>query len=169
LDPVGAAAQIRGGKDALEQLLGQPVEGFCYPGGKFDRRIQDSVREAGFRYARTVENFRTDSGTDPYRVPTTLQCYPHSRWTLAWNYLRYGAATVRWPAFRTAFLATDWTDRVRQLAATLTGTNAVLHLWGHSWEIEALGLWREVDELLAYLASLRPKVAEVGQIVPNLS
>ncbi|MER5551838.1 polysaccharide deacetylase family protein [Streptomyces sp. NPDC002793] len=39
-----------GSRDALHHVLGQPPAGFCYPYGTADRRVVESVREAGYAY-----------------------------------------------------------------------------------------------------------------------
>src|ERR1700722_2734423 len=49
-------AQIVGGKHALEDMLGARVPGFCYPGGRYDASSVRAVKDAGFEYARSVEN-----------------------------------------------------------------------------------------------------------------
>ncbi|WP_432102549.1 polysaccharide deacetylase family protein [Streptomyces sp. bgisy091] len=37
-------------REALGRLLGEPPAGFCYPYGTVDRRVVESVREAGYTY-----------------------------------------------------------------------------------------------------------------------
>ena len=34
----------------------------------------------------------------------------------------------------------------------MMATGGVFHLWGHSWEIEQFGLWKELETLLKMLA-----------------
>ena len=48
-------------KMQLEQILGRAVEHFSCPGGRYDRRVSDTVREAGYRTlttSRVQRNFR---------------------------------------------------------------------------------------------------------------
>ena len=49
------AAETAGAKDALEGLLGRPVEHFSCPGGRWDARVLQAVRGAGFRSMATSE------------------------------------------------------------------------------------------------------------------
>lgn len=42
------AVEIGAAKDKLEQILGQPVEHYSCPGGRFDDRVVAKVKEAGY-------------------------------------------------------------------------------------------------------------------------
>lgn len=55
LEPDRAAAEIRDSRDALEQVLGAPVESFCYPYGGESAALRDCVRRAGYSNATTTE------------------------------------------------------------------------------------------------------------------
>ena len=148
-----ARQQIEDGKRRLEDLLGRPVTGFCYPGGRHDRSIRSAVAQGGFAYARTTEMFRLDIGPDPYRMPTTLQLYPHGTPALLRNWARQGCG---WKRLTRAL-------RLRQsgllpcaagFAGEAADTGGVLHLWGHSWEIANENRWQWLDEILAAIAAV---------------
>ncbi|WP_230423364.1 polysaccharide deacetylase family protein [Streptomyces radicis] len=47
--------EVAGSRAALEDLLGSPVPGFCYPYGGVDRRAIEAVRAAGYAYACAVD------------------------------------------------------------------------------------------------------------------
>ena len=51
-----AREQIAVGRDRLQQHFGQPITGFAYPFGVFNRAVMDLVRETGHLYARTTES-----------------------------------------------------------------------------------------------------------------
>lgn len=55
LSAEAASDEIRGSKQTLEERLGRPVEGFCYPGGVFTPREEKLAAEAGFRLAVSVK------------------------------------------------------------------------------------------------------------------
>lgn len=160
--------QIVAGKDALEQQLGEPVAGFCYPGGRYDRPILREVASAGFRYARTIENFRIDAGTAPFEVPTSAQFYPHRRSVLAINLFKRGQYRLRAAGAATMMAPGDWENRLRRLARTCAERDGVFHIWGHSWEIAELDLWAALDRLLAAVAEMRPRVATVGELADGM-
>ncbi|MEV6212487.1 polysaccharide deacetylase family protein [Kitasatospora sp. NPDC051914] len=48
------ADQARGSRRALEQLVGGPVTGFCYPYGAVDRPATEAIRDAGYQYACAI-------------------------------------------------------------------------------------------------------------------
>jgi hypothetical protein len=148
-----AFEEITSGKRELEEQLGWRVDGFCYPGGKCDKGIAEMVRSAGFRYARTIENLRIDMGQDPWLIPTTLQFYPHDASTLLKNVIKHWSWSkpqLLWPRFKQP----DFFSYARVLAEYCVEQDCVFHLWGHSWEIEALELWHELDHFFEYLSTL---------------
>ena len=53
-----------GAKQVLEALIGQPIEHFSCPGGRWDERVRRAVRSAGFRSMATSDAgmMRTDEG-----------------------------------------------------------------------------------------------------------
>jgi peptidoglycan/xylan/chitin deacetylase (PgdA/CDA1 family) len=160
--------QLRDGKRRIEDELGRAITGFCYPGGMHDHSVRRAVREAGFGYARTVTNLSIDPPCDRFQVATTLQLFPHERITYLKNFSRRG----------------DWRARALPLAICLrhgaldacldallgfaAERGGVFHLWGHSWELEARGLWRALDRFLRVAEGLvapehrLPNAAVVG-------
>lgn len=48
--------EIAGSRSALVQLIGAPVDGFCYPYGYVDARVREAVRTAGYRYACAIDS-----------------------------------------------------------------------------------------------------------------
>lgn len=162
LGPADWARQVVQGKSQLEDRLGHAVQGFCYPGGQRSAAAALVVAAAGFAYARTTENLRSDCGSDPFAMPTTLQCYPHSRGVLGRNYLRHGGWGRRAP-LAAACLGTGAleTRLQRAFAACQRSPGGVFHLWGHSWEIEALGLWPVLERFFAHVAASVPAAARL--------
>ncbi|QOY94676.1 polysaccharide deacetylase family protein [Massilia sp. UMI-21] len=73
LDDTDAQAEIRVGKQQLEELLGKPVRLFAYPNGKvqkdFDERHVRMVREAGFAAAFTTAVGVITRDMDCFQLP----------------------------------------------------------------------------------------------------
>lgn len=46
--------EVKGSKDIIENAIGDQVEWFCYPKGKYDERVKHALKEAGYKYARTT-------------------------------------------------------------------------------------------------------------------
>ena len=50
-----ATREIIESKAVLEQVIGKEIKVFCYPGGAYTGLHMQLVKDAGYRYARTVE------------------------------------------------------------------------------------------------------------------
>lgn len=153
LDDPELCRQVVDGKRQLEDVLGGPVRGFAYPGGRHGRRERIAVAEAEFDYARTTRMLSLGTAQDPYRMATTLQLYPHRAPAILRNWARQG------PSREGLALAAAWLGAgglepaVDGILKRLGATGGTFHLWGHSWEIERLDLWGVLDRVLTKLAS----------------
>jgi hypothetical protein len=156
--PAEARHQIYTGKQELEQTLGRTCEGFCYPGGQGteDPMLRAMVRDAGFVYARTTTNLEIGVGADPYRMPTTLQFYPHGRDVLVRNFISKGNWLGRAHLFSAVVSKSDVLARLMAAISFAFDRAGVFHLWGHSWELEQFGGWQILDEFLGRVAQLVP-------------
>jgi hypothetical protein len=139
-------------KDKLEQTLGRQVTSFCYPFGKFNHTTALIARETGYRLARTTQSFSIDRHPpDCFRMPVTLQFVPHSRII----HLRHAVrelnthGMVAWGArWRFEGDLGRLSRRAFHDACRVKGT---FHVWGHSWEIEELGLWSILADSCRYI------------------
>lgn len=146
-----AMAEIRDGKVWLEDILSLPITSFCYPRGKFNRRIRDLVVEAGFNGARTAITNHIGCPCDAFLSGVTSQAYSHRRhihirhallernWSGAMNYARI---------FR---FETDWMDHFDRAVAYVSKNGGVAHLWFHSWELDTTDQWSRLEVLLRRL------------------
>lgn len=102
------AQQVEEDRLALSELAGYQVVGFAYPGGGYDDRVVDILRQrTGIRYARTVETTLDFTGWDDlYRYRGTVDYYNQ------WQHL---------PQLAERFLQAQ---------------EGVLYLWGHSFELD---------------------------------
>ena len=84
----------------LQQVSGQDVTGFCYPWGNVERRVIDSVEDAGYDYACAVG---PSAHTGRHALPRTYigdADSPSRLWVkglrhwLAWSYQGPGAGSV---------------------------------------------------------------------------
>ena len=145
--------QIAEGKKQLEDILGKPVAGFCYPGGKFGPEHASLVRSAGFRYARTTVNLRFDAGSNAFEMPTTFQFYPHDRSVYLRNFAKAGQWASRRQGLLLALLHKDWIARLYALFDHACEHGGAFHLWGHSQDIDKLDAWKQLDRFLSYVAA----------------
>ena len=151
LGPRELQGEVGGSRRELGDLLGRPVEMFCYPKGRFNARVRRAVAEAGFIGARTTRTLRLEPLRDPMRMPTTVRArdFPWHVW--------FAHAVRSRSAAGMAFMlgggrGRSWAELARLLFDRVLGRGCVWHLWGHSWEIEELGLWDELRAVLDHVA-----------------
>ncbi|MDO8595791.1 MAG: hypothetical protein Q7R45_04120, partial [Sulfuricaulis sp.] len=132
------------------------VSGFCYPGGDCTREHRQMVADAGFDYARTIANFHRTLSADSFRMPTTIQYYPHRRSVLLKNFIRRGEWQKRNGLFRVAVMKGEFMSRLRAMLDFVCLHGGVFHLWGHSWEFERFDGWRQLHGFLRYAAERIP-------------
>jgi peptidoglycan-N-acetylglucosamine deacetylase len=152
LQPEEVSQEVNPCKKLLEDILGDEVEMFCYPAGRYDANTIRVLKEAGYRGARTVRMLATQPTFKPFAMPTTLQVYPHAPWT----YLKNIARARSLEGLRSCFVEMprlgSWVELGKSLFDAVLKDGGVWHLYGHSWEIEKLGLWNGLRELLDYVS-----------------
>lgn len=162
LAPDAAAQQLISNKQWLEDLLGREVIGFAYVRGHHNRTVRRLVRNAGFRYARTVTNLSDAAGPDCYQIPTTMQFFPHSDNTYIRNYLSGGHSLRRLALLRAVLGKRGLQDRLYRAAELCLRRGGCFHIWGHPWELNEYDLWDELDRLLAHLRHLHAQFVTNG-------
>jgi peptidoglycan/xylan/chitin deacetylase (PgdA/CDA1 family) len=68
LDQNGLQREIGDAKLQLEQVIGMPVEHFSCPGGRFDQRVANIARQAGYRTVATSRIRANSKSTDPFAL-----------------------------------------------------------------------------------------------------
>lgn len=165
LSPDECHRQVKMGKTTLEDFLGHSVDGFCYPGGKHNPVIRKVVKDLKITHARTVNNFYLDAGKDNFQIPTTLQFYPHKASVFWKNYLKQNDFVNRFQVFEKLAFGADWLKVLQNMIQKYVNTETVIHIWGHSWEIEKHNLWKDLENFLATVASFHPKTKYVSELV----
>lgn len=64
-----ARQEIFDSRRRLEDMIGGPVDAFCYPHGGVNAAVRDMVREAGYTNATTIKSRRARGGDDPLLLP----------------------------------------------------------------------------------------------------
>jgi len=149
-----AIKELVGSKCHLEDIVDDAIVSFCYPAGQVNAVTRSWVVEAGYSLARTTVAFSIDSDFDPFRMPVSFQFLPHSRLTYTRRALRERNidGLMNW--------ATLWeleSNPVRLLELQLeyiVRHGGLLHIWGHSWEIEQRHLWAQLEDALRCLANV---------------
>ncbi|MEK9209488.1 MAG: polysaccharide deacetylase family protein [Patescibacteria group bacterium] len=154
--------EIFGSKKYLEELLGQEVKMFCYPSGFYNDSVKNLVREAGFLGARTTKEWFFGGAFDFFEMPVSLHIYPFPFRPLSSlrqyknpkNFLapflqNYQEIIKRRLNPKTFF---GWQNLARASFLYAKERGRIFHLFGHSWEIEKYGMWRELEKFLKFVA-----------------
>ena len=144
--------EVRTSKHALEHTIGKEVPMFCYPNGRYDERVIKELKAAGYKGARTTRMLSITSAFNPFEVPTTLQAYPHPRIGYVRDLVRARNVSGLWRFTTELSGIRSWLELGKLLFGQVLEQGGIWHLYGHSWEIEELGLWSEVSELLDHVA-----------------
>lgn len=163
LDSIPAAmvhGEIKSGRDRLEQVLGQAVSCFCYPGGRTPPAAIAAVRELGFAYARTTRECRF-SVENPLLAPTTNHLGRHTRrHYFKEALLSCDSVYIRRFLFNRLW-SLDWLEFTRTNIDYAVKTGGICHLWGHAFEINRDNDWERLEMLFSLIHTLRSE----GQIV----
>jgi peptidoglycan/xylan/chitin deacetylase (PgdA/CDA1 family) len=154
LTPLRVREEVYGCMLWLQDVTGNVCRAFCPPLGQFRAEQLTTVRKAGFRLARTVELLSVDrpraciSGLTI--LPTSVQAYPHCRSAYLRNALRRKSATNLLRAMTVA-RSGDWVGTLKSMIDVAAHEGGVIHLWGHSWEIDETGQWAQLEEAFRLL------------------
>ncbi|MFA6254820.1 MAG: polysaccharide deacetylase family protein [Patescibacteria group bacterium] len=154
--------EIKGSKDFLEQFLGREIKMFAYPGGKFDFRTKQAVKEAGFIAARTTREFEFGISQDKFEFATTIHVYPfpfRKRDKDHYYFSRFLFQPLQNSFFQILKLKLpkrsffSWHNLSQALFDCFLKEGGVYHLWGHSWEIEKYDMWDDLETVFKYMAN----------------
>ena len=125
---------------------------FAYPKYRYTARVIRQVIQADYEGARTTRILAHALSFNPYEMPTTFQPYPHTPSIYVKNAAKAGNANrLLKVVIRFRFLG-NWLQLGKRLFDQVLREGGVWHLYGHSWEIDRLGLWPALGELLDYVA-----------------
>jgi peptidoglycan-N-acetylglucosamine deacetylase len=149
-------SEITDCKSALEEITGRPCTAFCFPKGHFRGNHRKQVREAGYRMARTVElmSLELPRVQDGLAImPTTVQAGPAGFSRIARNSLKRLRPMNLLRQVR--YSRSDWVATAEAVLEHVLTRGGVFHLWGHSWEIDRMHQWQDVERVFAILAQAK--------------
>jgi peptidoglycan/xylan/chitin deacetylase (PgdA/CDA1 family) len=152
LPPEQLLREISPCRPILEDIIDREVRMFCYPGGRYDASVVRALQGAGYWGARTVRMLTTRPTFNAFAMPTTLQIFPHPRLT----YLKHVARERTLESAHTFVVQMSrlesWLELAKRLFDEVLEWGGIWHLYGHSWEVERLGLWEDLCEILNYVS-----------------
>lgn len=159
-----AEEEIVKGKSDIENKLGHSIVGFSYPGGKYNDSIIQIVKSAGYSYARTTEISRDEIGDNPWKIPTSIQLYPHKPLIFIKNFIKY-PNIKKLPIVLGRFNEKNYWKFAEKIIMESMKKNKTFHLWGHSWEINDNSLWSNLEDLLNIISSVATKKYSIGESI----
>jgi len=156
------AAEINPCKPTLEDILGKEVRMFCYPCGRYDSNVIRALKQAGYRGARTVRMLSTRLEFNSFEMPTTVQIMPHPKAAYVRNVLRARKMEGLQVFLGNLSSLGNWIELSKRLFDYVLQNGGMWHMYGHSHEIEKMGLWNDLGEILGYVGKRRGV-----QYVPN--
>jgi hypothetical protein len=145
------AREISPCKPFLEDILGTEVRMFCYPWGRYDSNVIRALKEAGYWGARTVRMLATRLEFNPFEMPTTVQIMPHRKSGYVRNVARARKMEGLQVFLRHMARLDNWVELGKKLFDSVLQNGGMWHLYGHSHEIEKLGLWKDLEEILDHV------------------
>jgi peptidoglycan/xylan/chitin deacetylase (PgdA/CDA1 family) len=145
--------EVRDCKTLLEDLLGNEVPMFCYPNGRYNRLVIREVKQAGYKGARTTQMLSLRTDFAPFEMPATVQAYPHRTVSYLKNSIRNRNISGLLLCGTECRRRQNWLSLAKELFRQVLEYGGVWHLYGHSWEIEALGIWPDLSDLLAHVSN----------------
>jgi peptidoglycan/xylan/chitin deacetylase (PgdA/CDA1 family) len=140
-------------KVALQQISGAEVKMFCYPKGRFNAKVVSVVERAGYLGARGTQMLDSTTVFDRFAMPTTVQAYPHRRSNYVRNLIRLGAFGALFGSVPDLIGFDGWLELGKKRFDRVMREGGIWHLYGHPWEIEKLGLWEQLGEMLQYVSN----------------
>lgn len=156
------ASEVETCKRRLEDDLSKEVTMFAYPNGRHNSQVIASVRRAGFMGARTTAMLARELTFDPFRMPTSVQAFPHTQLDYLKNFFSSGDFKRNWSHLTRLPCARHWVELAMHLFDSVVSNGGIWHLYGHSWEINEFSLWEDLRVVLDYISN-RPGV----QYLPN--
>jgi len=149
-----AEYEVKQSKKELESIICEPVNGFCFPGGKYKPIHLQYVYEAGYKYARTVNMFKYKN--DSRVLNTTLQAFNHSKSTYFRHLLKRGYFTELFQHSIASLKNNRWDKLLfnvldKRVKNNLPQETIIIHLWGHSWEIQENDCWHQLEHFFKSL------------------
>lgn len=145
--------EIIDSKAFIEDHTGENCKMFCPPWGRFNATHVRQCARAGFMGLRTVEAWSLEAPKGVDRivvVPTSVQaltvpCVSHLRNLTKRISIR---GLMNWARFGRCG---SWELAASRLLAHAHAHGGVLHLWGHSWEVDEHKQWDALERVLGRL------------------
>lgn len=145
-------SEVEDGRDWLQQVIGSPVESFCYPHGKVDHNAMEAAAAAGFVGSRTTRYNLIGYPCHPQCWGLSTQAYSFSRAIQ----LRHAGLERNWQGLSNYFkvfrASVDWVSHFKCAVEAVEEHGGVAHLFLHGWEVSATNQWHRLESLFRDLS-----------------
>lgn len=141
--------ELASNKAYLEDILSEEIPHFCLPGGRYTPEIMTLAFQC-FRTVRTAETMNLYNSRGIIRP--TFHFYPRGTKSLIGNALRHRSYKIAAGALCYTRRG-DYAFVKNLIVRTARDPEAQVVIWGHSWELEELGLWEELDDLFRFVST----------------
>jgi peptidoglycan/xylan/chitin deacetylase (PgdA/CDA1 family) len=162
-----AQKEIFDSKATLERILDKPdVMSFAYPYGEYSDVHLIMLKQAGFCCGRTNKPFFIEHPKNMYEMPVSVWAYPHALKDLQ-GFFRLGR--IIHSVIGKPYMLKNWSDIAKKLLDVVVQRGGVFHLVGHGWQVEQSGGWKNLEEVLSYVASQRNVICTTVAKYPTLA
>lgn len=127
----------------LEDILGEEIIHFCLPGGKYNQEILNTAFKY-YKTIRTADTFNFHRNENNIIFPT-FHVYPRTYKSRVGNCLRH--KSYRQLLSISTHPQWSYLQVIEHLLEREKNSEDDIIIWGHSWEIEAKDLWKDVEGL----------------------
>jgi len=143
--------EIFGSKVFLENLIGNPLKIFSFPGGKFNEDVLRYSKEAGFLGVRTTKKLTFHKPTNSFLMDVTTVCQPFPFRKLDSNHFYWKDILSPLSTYQPMQFSTSWLSLAKKLFNKALLQGNYFHLYGHSWELEKYDMWEDLESFLKFV------------------
>lgn len=146
--------EIIKGKDFLEGIVGNKIDHFCFPGGRYNKSLV-KISENHFKSARTADTGALiDKNT--FLLKPAFHFYNRGKSSLLYNSFKNRSAIF--PAVLKNLSEDSYFNMLKRIITKLDESKGIhrMIIWGHSWEIEQHSLWNELELFFVWLNKSYP-------------
>jgi peptidoglycan/xylan/chitin deacetylase (PgdA/CDA1 family) len=140
--------EIKDNKFYLEDITQNKIEFFCYPGGFYNKYIEEVVKKH-FKRARSAKTMRFNV-QDTFTFDTSFHFFDRGIRSVLKNVIVNDKSKL---FSCLAAINYNFFEFYKKLLISLNNESKIysVHIWGHGWEIEEFKLWRQLEDFLFFI------------------
>ena len=155
--------ELYNGKKYLEDILSEPIDHFCFPGGQYNKISMNMAIDL-FSTIRTAETMCLNHNKPI--INTFFHFYNRKKKSLVFNTFKNHSCNSR--ILNSLYYSKSYFDFLKKYITYSSSEyiNDELVIWGHSWEISKFNLWQELDDFLNFISiNHKSKVYKYSDII----